>query len=107
MLDRILLGVGSIRGRKSPFYLEVNDVVDFWRVEDLIQDERLLLRAEMKLPGKAWLEFHIRDEGERRRLSVVTYYDTHTLLGKIYWYIFLPFHHFIFRNLIVAIEKRS
>ncbi|MGA3085849.1 MAG: SDR family oxidoreductase [Thermodesulfobacteriota bacterium] len=107
LLDRILLGVGSIRGRKSPFSLKINEVVDFWRVEDLIQDERLLLRAEMKLPGKAWLEFQIRDEGEQRRLSVVTYYDTYTLFGKFYWYIFLPFHHFIFRNLIVAIEKRS
>ena len=107
MLDRILLGVGSIRGRKSRTYLEINDVVDFWRVEDLKPAERLLLRAEMKLPGKAWLEFHIREEAGRRRLSVVTYYDTHTLLGKFYWYIFLPFHHFIFRNLIKEIEKRS
>ena len=107
MLDRILLGVGSIRGRKSHTYLAINDVVDFWRVEDLKPAERLLLRAEMKLPGKAWLEFHIREEEGRRKLSVVTYYDTHTLLGKLYWYIFLPFHYFIFRNLIKEIEKRS
>ena len=107
MLDRILLGVGSIRGRKSHTYLEINDVVDFWRVEDLKQAERLLLRAEMKLPGKAWLEFHIREEEGQRRLSVVAYYDTHTLWGRVYWYIFLPFHHFLFKNLLKAIEKRS
>jgi uncharacterized protein YbjT (DUF2867 family) len=107
MLDRILLGVGSIRGRKSSTYLEVNDVVDFWRVEDLKPAERLLLRAEMKLPGKAWLEFHIREEDGQRRLSVVAYYDTHTLFGRIYWYLFLPFHHFIFKNLLKEIEKRS
>ncbi len=107
MMDRILLGVGSIRGRKSHSFLEVNDVVDFWRVEDVKQAERLLLRAEMKLPGKAWLEFHIREEEGQRRLSVVAYYDTHTLFGKIYWYIFLPFHHFLFKNLLKGIEKRS
>jgi uncharacterized protein YbjT (DUF2867 family) len=107
MLDRLLLGVGTIRGRKSHTFLEVNDVVDFWRVEDLKQAERLLLRAEMKLPGKAWLEFHIREEKGQRRLSVVAYYDTHTLFGKIYWYIFLPFHHFLFKNLLKEIVKRS
>lgn len=107
MLDRILLGVGSIRGRKSHTYLEINDVVDFWRVEDLKQAERLLLRAEMKLPGMAWLEFHIREEEGQRRLSVVAYYDTHTLFGRIYWYLFLPFHHFLFKNLLKEIEKRS
>ena len=107
MMDRILLGVGSIRGRKSHTYLEVNDVVDFWRVEDIKQAERLLLRAEMKLPGKAWLEFHIREEEGQRRLSVVAYYDTHTLFGRVYWYIFLPFHHFLFKNLLKEIEKRS
>lgn len=107
MLDRILLGVGSIRGRKSPTYLAINDVVDFWRVEDLKLGERLLLRAEMKLPGMAWLEFHIREEEGQRRLSVVAYYDTHSLFGRIYWYIFLPFHHFLFKNLLKEIEKRS
>jgi uncharacterized protein YbjT (DUF2867 family) len=107
MLDRILLGVGLIRGRKSPSHLEINDVVDFWRVEDIVKDKRILLRAEMKLPGKAWLEFHIQEEEGQRRLSVVAYYDTHTLFGRIYWYIFLPFHHFLFKNLLKEIEKRS
>ncbi len=55
MLDRILLGVGTSRGRRSVSTLRINDVIDFWRVEDLKNDEMLLLRAEMKLPGRAWL----------------------------------------------------
>lgn len=107
MLDRIILGVGTLRGRKSDSHLEIADVIDFWRVEDLQQDKRLLLRAEMKLPGKAWLEFNIKEESGKRKLSVIAAYDTHTVLGRFYWYICLPFHHFIFKKLIEEIEKRS
>jgi len=106
-VDRILLGVGTLRGRRSSTTLRVNDVIDFWRVEDLKQDERLLLRAEMKLPGKAWLQFSIDDRGEKRRLSVTAFYGAESLAAKAYWYSFLPFHHFIFRDLIFQIEKRS
>jgi len=105
-VDRVFLGVGLVRGRKSPTQLSVNDVVDFWRVEDLRVPERLLLRAEMKLPGKAWLEFRIEEE-KGRRLSVTAYYDTHTFWGRLYWYLFLPFHHFLFTNLLKEIERRS
>ena len=106
-LDRFLLGVGSSRGRKSSSKLEINDVVDFWRVEDLQLDRKLLLRAEMKLPGKAWMEFMIRRQGSRNVLSVTAYYHTSTVLGHLYWYSCLPLHHFIFANLIKQIEKIS
>jgi uncharacterized protein YbjT (DUF2867 family) len=107
LVDRILLGVGSSRGRKSYSTLKTNDVLDFWRVEDIQQNKRLLLRAEMKLPGEAWLEFNLKPVGKRNRLSVIAYYDTHKLFGDIYWYIFLPFHNVIFSDLIKQIEKRS
>ncbi|MDP2913675.1 MAG: SDR family oxidoreductase [Candidatus Omnitrophota bacterium] len=106
-IDRVLLGVGSARGRKSSSGLKINDVIDFWRVEDIQDARRLLLRAEMKLPGKAWLEFIIKDQGDKRELGVRAYYDTHTLFGKMYWYMCLPFHQVIFYNLIREIEKRS
>ena len=106
-LDRALLGVGTSRGRRSQTTLTISDVIDFWRIEDLKPDMRLLLRAEMKLPGKAWLEFNIKPEGELNKLSIIAYYYTESLIGKIYWYIFLPFHHFIFNDLITQIEKRS
>jgi uncharacterized protein YbjT (DUF2867 family) len=82
-IDGLFLGVGSLRGRRSSSSLRIGDVIDFWRVEDLKPDAMLLLRAEMKLPGKAWLQFSVDQEG------------------------CLPFHFFIFQNLIRQIEKRS
>ena len=110
-MDRIMWGVGSARGRRHSGGLEVNDVIDFWRVEDIQRDRRLLLRSEMKMPGKAWLEFTLEPAGAgdppMSRLSVKAYYDTAGLLGRLYWYIFLPFHHIIFKGLIGQIEERS
>ena len=106
-IDRILLGVGSARGRKSYARLKINDVIDFWRVEDLQSNKNLLLRTEMKLPGRAWLEFNVTEAQDKQKLNTIAYYDTRTFLGKVYWYLCLPFHHFIFVNLIKGIEKRS
>ncbi len=107
LIDRMFYGVGTSRGRKSQISLKVNDVIGFWRVEDIQPDRRLLLRAEMKLPGKAWLEFTIQEKYDIRVLTVIPYYHTSTFFGKIYWYLFLPFHQFIFKDLIKQIEKRS
>jgi hypothetical protein len=105
--DRMLMGVGTSRGRKSSSNLGINDVIDFWRVEDYKLDERLLLRAEMKLPGRAWLEFRIDPKGDKNCLSVKAHYQTHGIPGKLYWYAFLPFHVFIFNDLIKQIEHTS
>jgi hypothetical protein len=61
----------------------------------------------MKLPGKAWLEFRIKPSGAARELSVTPHYFTDNLFGRIYWFVFLPFHEIIFNGLIKQIEKRS
>ncbi len=106
-IDRILLGVGTSRGRRKMSHLKVNDVVGFWRVEDLKVNRRLLLRSELKLPGNAWLEFNISEKEDSRELSITAWYYTGSVLGKLYWYFFLPFHHFIFKGLIEQIEERS
>ena len=106
-LDRILFGVGSQRGRKSASTLHVNDVIDFWRVEDFQENERLLLRSEMKLPGRAWLKLTIGEEEGRRLLSITAYFDARGVFGKIYWYLFWPFHLSIFQGLIRQIEQRA
>ncbi|WP_372807042.1 SDR family oxidoreductase [Pontiella sp.] len=107
-IDRLLRGVGTTRGRRSSSGLRVNDVVDFWRVEEIRYHRQLLLRAEMKVPGYAWLEFRVDPvAGEKNRLSVNAYYKTKGLWGRAYWYLFLPFHHFIFSDLIKQIERRS
>jgi uncharacterized protein YbjT (DUF2867 family) len=107
ILDRVLFGVGSQRGRKSASRLNINDVIDFWRVEDLKKNERLLLRSEMKLPGRAWLKFTLSEEEGKRRLSITAYFDNKGIFGKIYWYLFWPFHLSIFRGLIRQIEQRA
>ncbi|MDH3936144.1 MAG: SDR family oxidoreductase [candidate division Zixibacteria bacterium] len=108
-LDRLFLGVGSSRGRKSRVHLEIHDVIDFWRIEDLVENQRLLLRAEMKMPGRAWLELTVEQisGSEQRLLSVAAYFDTESFLGRIYWYCLVPVHFFIFKNMIKQIEKRS
>lgn len=107
-LDKILMGVGTLRGRRHPTLLEINDVVDFWRVEDITQDERLLLRAEMKLPGWAWLEFAVdANEDATNTFSLRAYYQPSGFWGKVYWYSVYPLHSFIFQDLIEQIEQRS
>ena len=107
LIDKIALGVGSSRGRRSYHDLRINDVIDFWRVENIVKDKLLLLRAEMKLPGKAWLEFNIDNYEGLNKLSVHAYFEPHGFAGRVYWYNFLPFHVFIFRDLIKQIEKRT
>jgi len=107
ILDRILMGVGTARGRRNSSELRVNDVIDFWRVEDIRPDKRLLLRAEMKLPGRAWLEFVIDNGNDSNTLYVNAFYQAKGLIGIIYWYTFLPFHNIIFNDLIKHIEERA
>jgi uncharacterized protein YbjT (DUF2867 family) len=107
MIDRLLLGVGSSRGRRSLSSLRIGDVIDFWRVEDLRPDRMLLLRAEMRLPGKAWLQFNVDPQPQGNRLSVHAHYQPTGLFGKPYWYACLPLHFLIFQNLIRQIEKRA
>ena len=107
-IDRILMGVGTSRGRRSESELRINDVIGFWRVEDLVQDKRLLLRAEMILPGKAWLEFSIQTEDKQmNHLCVQAYFQPKGIPGRLYWYNFLPFHFIIFKDLLKQLEIRS
>ncbi len=104
-IDRLIGGVGIQRGRRSTASLKIGDVIDFWRVEDLVPNRRLLLRAEMFLPGRAWLEFNIHDNGESRTLKIKAWFHTRTLFGKIYWYVLVPFHGIVFNDLIKGIEQ--
>jgi len=106
-IDRLLYGVGTARGRRSRHDLRVNDVIDFWRVESIIPDQRLLLRAEMRMPGRAWLEFTIEAQGRRNRLAITAHYTTHSVWGKIYWRFFQPFHWYIFAGLLKQIDQRA
>jgi hypothetical protein len=102
-----MLGAGSSRGRRSYSELRVDDVIDFFRVEDIRRDKHLLLRAEMILPGKAWLEFIIDSYDDLHKLTITAYFQPKGLWGLVYWYFFLPFHFYIFKVLIKKIEKKS
>lgn len=99
-LDKLFGGVGSRRGRTSNITVSPGDVIDFWRV--LLADKinnRLLLYAEMKLPGEAWLEFKIIERHNTTFLSQVATFRPRGLWGRLYWYMMWPFHLFIFKGM--------
>lgn len=99
-LDRLLGGVGLRRGRRDPREVRVGDAVDFWRVEAVEPDRLLRLRAEMKLPGRAWLEFQVEPVDARRSLLVQTaFFAPRGLAGLLYWYLLYPMHAVIFSGL--------
>ncbi|MBL6989472.1 MAG: SDR family oxidoreductase [Bacteriovoracaceae bacterium] len=107
MIDRVLMGVGTSRGRRDYTSLRTNDVVDFWRVEKIKQNQELTLFAEMKMPGLAWLKFAIASHENKHKLSVTAYFQSNGFLGFLYWTFFLPFHYLIFNGLLVQLDKRS
>ncbi|MES2808034.1 MAG: SDR family oxidoreductase [Bacteroidota bacterium] len=103
-IDRMVGGVGLRRGRTSNISLSPGDAIDFWRV--LLVDKackRLLLYAEMKLPGEAWLEFKIIEEKGERNLSQIATFRPNGLWGRLYWYAMFPFHLFIFKGMALQI----
>lgn len=103
-LDKMVGGVGLRRGRTSEDSLNTGDALDFWRVLYANKSEgRLLLFAEMKLPGEAWLEFKIKDD----KLMQTATFRPLGLLGRLYWYLVLPFHGFIFNGMIKKLSKTS
>ncbi|HKY15076.1 MAG TPA: SDR family oxidoreductase, partial [Microthrixaceae bacterium] len=82
-LDRLLGGIGLRRGRRNPDHLRVGDALDFWRVEEVIPDELLRLRAEMRLPGQAWLEWRISSTGDGSRLEQRARFHPRGLWGRV------------------------
>ncbi|MGE5403129.1 MAG: SDR family oxidoreductase [Ignavibacteriales bacterium] len=108
MLDKLTGGVGLRRGRRNEEVLYPGDTVDFWRV--LISDRgssRLLLYAEMRLPGEAWLEFRIVKRDEDNYLRQTATFRPRGLSGRLYWYMVLPFHAFIFNGMITRLAGES
>jgi uncharacterized protein YbjT (DUF2867 family) len=105
-IDKLVGGVGLRRGRTNEASIRTGDVIDFWRVMHADRSaRRLLLFAEMKLPGEAWLEFAIRKDGEHDVLEQTATFRPKGLLGRLYWYGLYPFHVFIFRNMARNVER--
>lgn len=107
-LDRLLGGVGLRRGRRHPDHLRIGDALDFWRVEDLRINRSVRLRAEMKLPGRAWLQFEAREaEDGATHLEQTAAFIPKGLPGLGYWYGLYPLHAWIFGGLVRAIARRA
>ena len=107
-LDRLLGGAGLRRGRRHPDDLRVGDALDFWRVDALEPDRLLRLRAEMKLPGRAWLQYEVREDPDgTTQLEQTAAFIPKGLVGLAYWYGLYPLHAWIFSGLIRAVARRA
>ena len=103
VLDSLTGGVGMRRGRLHPHHLSAGDPLDFWRVESLVPDNLLRLRAEMRLPGDAWLQWQIEPDGAGASITQTARFHPRGLLGRLYWIAVAPFHRFIFPGLLAGI----
>jgi hypothetical protein len=107
-LDKLVGGVGLRRGRRDPDRLVTGDALDFWRVENIERGRFLRLRAEMKLPGLAWLEFTVEgQEDGTSALSQRAVFFPHGLGGRLYWLAVMPFHGIVFAGMARAMAKRA
>jgi len=102
-IDKLIGGPGLHRGRRDPASLRIGDSLDFWKVVDLKQGKRLLLSNQMKVPGKAWLEFTV----ENTQLTQSTYFYPKGLWGRLYWWFTKPFHSLIFPAMTKGIIQRA
>lgn len=107
-MDRLVGGPGLRRGRRHPDTLRFGDALDFWRVVGFETNRRLSLRAEMKVPGEALLDFEVESiDEERSTLRQVALFEPKGLFGLVYWYSVLPFHGIVFRGMLKSIQKDS
>jgi uncharacterized protein YbjT (DUF2867 family) len=106
-IDLLVGGVGLRRGRPHPEQLRVGDALDFWRVEAYEPDRRLRLAAEMKLPGRAWLEFEVSGAAGASTITQTAVFDPVGLPGLLYWYGIYPIHRRIFAGMLAAIASRA
>lgn len=110
LIDKMAGGYGKSRGRKNPQILIPGDVIDFWRVEEVEMYRSLRLVAEMKMPGRGWLQFEIDPvkisaSDYHTQLSVHAVFDPLGLGGRLYWYVLYPFHGLIFRKMLSVIRQ--
>jgi len=107
-MDKMVGGVGLRRGRRHPTKLRPGDPLDFWRVEQIEPNRRLRLFAEMKLPGRAWLEFEVQPlEGGKSRICQTAVFDPVGLFGRLYWYSVYVLHEFVFGGMLRGIARAA
>lgn len=106
-IDVLVGGVGFRRGRIDPKELRVGDPVDFWRVIEMQENKRIVFKAEMKLPGRAYLAFTLKEQNNHTEAKMESIFDPIGAWGVIYWYLMWPFHYFIFDGLLDKIKTHS
>jgi len=106
-LDMLIGGVGVRRGRRDPVNLRVGDAIDFWRVEEFEPNRRLRLQAEMKLPGRAWLEFEVTEDEDGSVIRQTAIFDPVGLFGLAYWYGIYPLHQLVFKGMLRGIARAA
>jgi hypothetical protein len=107
LIDKIVGGVGLRRGRRDPVRLAVGDTLDFWRVEAFEQGRLLRLAAEMKSPGRIWLQFEVDGDQTGSTLVQTAIFDPHGLAGLAYWYTLYPIHYLIFAGMLRRIGQAA
>ena len=107
VLDRLVGGVGLRRGRRDPRRLRIGETLDFWRVEEIEPGRLLRLRAEMRLPGLAWLELGVAERDGRARLTQRALFHPRGLPGHLYWWALKPFHDTVFRGMCQGIARAA
>jgi uncharacterized protein YbjT (DUF2867 family) len=103
LLDLLFGGAGMRRGRRDPDRLLAGDTLDFWRVEEIQSDSLLRLAAEMRLPGRAWLQFEVEPDGSGSVVRQTAIFDPAGVLGQLYWYLLYPVHQFVFAGMLGGI----
>jgi uncharacterized protein YbjT (DUF2867 family) len=106
-LDRLVGGPGLRRGRRDPDDLRPGESLDFWRVERFEPDQLIRLRAEMKVPGRAWLQFEVEPDRDGSIVTQTAVFDPRGLFGLLYWYALLPIHAFMFRGMLRNVGRAA
>ncbi len=106
-MDKLIGGPGLRRGRRDQNSVVIGDALDFWRVVDVKPGRSLTLRAEMKLPGTALLDFEIVPDGDGSRLATTARFQPRGLMGIAYWYSVLPLHVLVFRGMLNGLKRTA
>lgn len=106
-MDLLVGGVGLRRGRRHATSVAVGDRIDCWRVEQFIPNRRLRLAAEMKLPGRAWLDFEVRETGSQCEIRQTALFDPKGVAGRLYWFMVYPLHEVVFQGMLKRIAAQA